>query len=108
MTGQSSPPPRFVLSDQNVPAVIPLEGDGGCFKVWLVENTSLSNLTTVFLAVVEGWRALMRCKDKIPKFRNKYSQKRNIVSQSQFPHSCVCERFIYSHDRSPYSAGGNM
>jgi hypothetical protein len=28
--------------------------------------------------------------------------------QSQFPHSCVCERFIYSHDRSTYSAGGNM
>ncbi len=35
---------------------------------------------------------------------------RNGISgpQSQFPHSCVCERFIYSHDRSPYSAGGNM
>jgi hypothetical protein len=28
--------------------------------------------------------------------------------QSQFPHSCVCERFIYSHDWSPYSVGGNM
>jgi hypothetical protein len=24
--------------------------------------------------------------------------------QSQFPHSCVCERFIYSHVRSAYSA----
>jgi hypothetical protein len=24
--------------------------------------------------------------------------------QSQFPHSCLCERFIYSHDRSAYSA----
>ncbi len=23
--------------------------------------------------------------------------------QSQFPHSCVCERFIYFHDRSAYS-----
>ncbi len=22
--------------------------------------------------------------------------------QSQFPHSCVCEQFIYSHDRSTY------
>jgi hypothetical protein len=29
-------------------------------------------------------------------------------SQSQFPHSCVCERFLYSHGRSAYSAGGNM
>jgi hypothetical protein len=26
--------------------------------------------------------------------------------RSQFPHSCVCERFIYSHDRSAYSAAG--
>ncbi len=22
--------------------------------------------------------------------------------QSQFPHSCVCEQFIYSHDQSTY------
>ncbi len=31
-------------------------------------------------------------------------------SQSQFPHSCVCERFIlvYSLGRSACSAGGNM
>jgi hypothetical protein len=40
----------------------------------------------------------LHCKDKIPKIRNKYSQKRNCARpQSQFPHSCVCERFIYSH-----------
>ncbi len=26
--------------------------------------------------------------------------------QSQFPHSCVCARIIYSHDRSAYSAAG--
>ncbi len=25
--------------------------------------------------------------------------------RSQFPHSCVCEQFIYSHDRSTYSDG---
>jgi hypothetical protein len=25
---------------------------------------------------------------------------------SQFPHSCDCERFIYSHDLSTYSAAG--
>ncbi len=28
--------------------------------------------------------------------------------QSQFPHSCVCERIIYSHDGAAVSAGGNM
>jgi hypothetical protein len=26
--------------------------------------------------------------------------------QSQFPHSCVCERFLYSQDRSAYSNAG--
>jgi hypothetical protein len=49
------------------------------------------------------------CKEPIPKIRNKYSQKRNCAGpQSQFPHSWVCERFIYSDDRSAYSAAGNM
>ncbi len=37
------------------------------------------------------------CKDTILKIRNKYSQKRNCLPQPQFPHSCVSERFIYSH-----------
>ncbi len=50
----------------------------------------------------------LQCKDKIPKFRNKYSQKRNIGVSAPFPHSCVCEWFIYSHDRSAYSPGENM
>ena len=31
-----------------------------------------------------------------------------VRPQSHFPHSCVCERFIYFHDRSAYSAAGNM
>jgi hypothetical protein len=30
------------------------------------------------------------------------------LPRSQFPHSFVCERFIYSHDRSAYSAAGNI
>jgi hypothetical protein len=44
-----------VLSDQNFPAVIPVEGDGDCFKILQVENASLSDLTTVFLAALEGF-----------------------------------------------------
>jgi len=42
-------------SDQNFPAVIPVEGDGDCFKILQVENATLSDLTTVFLAALEGF-----------------------------------------------------
>ncbi len=45
----------LVLSDQNFPAVIPVEGEGDCFKILLVENASLSDLTTVLLAALEGF-----------------------------------------------------
>jgi hypothetical protein len=53
--GTRKSPPCFVLSDQNFPALIPVEGDCDCFKVLQVENASLSDLTTVFLADVEGF-----------------------------------------------------
>ncbi len=32
------------------------------------------------------------------KFETNISRKGIVLPQSQFPHSCVCERFIYSHD----------
>jgi hypothetical protein len=53
--GTRQSPPCFVLSDQNFPSVIPVEGDGDCFKILQVENASLSDLTTVFLAALEGF-----------------------------------------------------
>jgi hypothetical protein len=53
--GTNQSPPCFVLSDQNFPAVILVEGDGDCFKVLHVEIASLSDLTTVFLAALEGF-----------------------------------------------------
>ncbi len=34
------------------------------------------------------------CKDKIPNFETNIPRKGISGSQSQFPHSCVCERFI--------------
>ncbi len=34
------------------------------------------------------------------KFETNTPRKGIVQPQSQFPHSCVCERFIYSHDRS--------
>ncbi len=50
--------------------------------------------------------AYVHCKDTIPKFETNNPRKRIAPPQSQFPHSYVCERFIYSHDRSAYSAAG--
>jgi hypothetical protein len=52
---KQTPPPCFVLSDQKFPSVIPVEGDGDCFKLLQVENASLTDLTTVFLAALEGF-----------------------------------------------------
>ncbi len=40
------------------------------------------------------------------KFETNISKKGIARSQSQFPHSCVWQRFIYSHYRSAYSAAG--
>jgi hypothetical protein len=42
-----------------------------------------------------------KCETNIP---------RKVIArpQSQFPHSCICKRFIYSHNRSACSAAGNM
>ncbi len=49
---------------------------------------------------------ILHCKDPTPKIRNKYSHEGIAPLQSQFLHSCFCERFIYSSDRSAYSAAG--
>ncbi len=45
-------------------------------------------------------------KTQYRKFETNIHRKRIAWPQSQFPHSCVCKRFIYSHDRSAYSAAG--
>ncbi len=45
-------------------------------------------------------------KTQYRKFETNIPRKGIARAQSQFPHSCVCERFIYSHDRSAYSAAG--
>ncbi len=40
------------------------------------------------------------------KFETDITRKGIAQPQSQFPHSSVCEQFIYSHDLSAYSAAG--
>jgi hypothetical protein len=47
----------------------------------------------------------LHCKDTIPKILNKYS---HCVATVPIPHSCVCERYINSYDRSAYPAAENM
>jgi hypothetical protein len=47
-------------------------------------------------------------KKKCRKLEANIPRKEISGHQSQFPHSCVFERIIYSHDGSAVSAGGNM
>ena len=47
-------------------------------------------------------------KTKCRKFETNIPRKGISGPQSQFPHSCVCEQIIYSHDGSVFSAEGNM
>ncbi len=47
-------------------------------------------------------------KNQYRKFEKNIPRKGIARPQSQFPHSCACERFIYSHDWSAYSAAVNM
>jgi hypothetical protein len=48
------------------------------------------------------------CKEPIPKFETNIPRKGIARPQSQFPHSCACEQFIYSHNGSAYSAAETM
>ncbi len=45
-------------------------------------------------------------KNQCRKFETNLTSKGNAQPKSQFPHSCVCEQFIYSHDWSAYSPAG--
>jgi hypothetical protein len=47
-------------------------------------------------------------KNQYRKFKTNNPRKGIARPQSWFPHSCACERFIYSHDRSACSAAGYM
>jgi hypothetical protein len=51
-------------------------------------------------------RSMGTAKAQFRKFKTNISRKGTAWPKSQFLHSCFCERFIYSHDRSAYSAAG--
>jgi hypothetical protein len=54
-----------------------------------------------------GGPALQRQNAENLNFETNHPRKGILGYQSQFPHSCVCEPFIYFYDGSAYSAGGN-
>ncbi len=47
-------------------------------------------------------------KNQYRQFETNITRKGIARPQSDFPHSCDCDRFIYYHDRSAYSAIENM
>jgi hypothetical protein len=63
---------------------------------------------SVLLLKVSAWLSNHTAKTKCGKFETNIPRKGISGPQSQFPHSCVCERIEYSHDGSAFSAGGNM
>jgi hypothetical protein len=64
----------------------------------LCNNASQANNSPQFTTAKTQYR----------KFETNIFRKEIVGPQSQFPHSCVCERFIKSHDRSAYSSAGHM
>ncbi len=62
----------------------------------------------VLLLKVSAWLSNHNAKTKCRKYETNIPGKGIAGPQSQFPHSCVCEGIVYSHDGSVFSAGGNM
>jgi hypothetical protein len=47
-------PQLFVLTDQNFSPKLPVEGEGECVKVVMVENCTITDLVDVFLGITKG------------------------------------------------------
>ncbi len=65
-------------------------------------------VTTPQLIKSSPFTSLYTAKTKCRKFETNIPRKGITGPQSQFPHSCFCDRIIYFHDGSAFSAGGNM
>jgi hypothetical protein len=48
-------PVCFILSDQCFPPIIPVEGDGECFKILQIEDASIFELIVAFLDITKGF-----------------------------------------------------
>jgi hypothetical protein len=51
-------------------------------------------------------KCILTAKNRYRKFETNIPRKGIAWPHSQFTHPCVCERFIYSHHRSAFSAAG--
>jgi hypothetical protein len=49
-------PACFILSDQNFPPVIPVEGEGECLKIFRIEDSTLDELVTSFMDLTSGFQ----------------------------------------------------
>jgi hypothetical protein len=94
---------RFLLATSSlaaIPGLFLLATLSSSHQLLFCSSNSAQNPTALFI--------LCTAKTKYRNFETTIHRKGISGFQSQFPHSCVCERFIYSHDQSAYSAGGNM
>ncbi len=71
-------------------------------------SQALSSRRSSRTTSLPGSGTTVHCKEPVAKIRNKNFQERNCGLRSQFLHSFFCERFIYSSDRSAYSAAGKL
>ncbi len=67
-------------------------------------NIQMHNILFILYAVY--WVIYAYAKRQYQKIVTNIPKKGIVRPQSRFPHSCVCERFIYSHGRSGFSAAG--
>jgi hypothetical protein len=73
-----------------------------------LNDTATKRSITQFKRHITLHHITYTAKTKCRKFETNIPRKGISGPQSQFPHSCVCELIIYSHDGSACSAGGNM
>jgi len=79
------------------------------YQYWTVHNTlfeTMQNTGNQLRSLSSLFDSLHTAKTQYRKFETNIPRKRIAWPQSQSPYSCVCERFVYSHDRSAYSAAG--
>jgi hypothetical protein len=82
--------------------VLLVQGTGGGrvhMLYWNASNPLLGGEESGRLAVNtnpedQQYDQVQHCKDTISKIQNNIPRKGIVRPQSQFPHSCVCERFI--------------